>query len=363
MKKSLILTTLILLSIGLFSCNKEDDIIDTDDDSTIIQQEPTAEGIYKPLMRISQISGDYFNETWNWSTDNLTAICGNHIRYDLSYEGERLNQVEVNGTQEHNIYDDIINMTTNYVYNGTLQTQIIQKINDVDIATFTVQHNANNKINDVNIDIDTNFLSEYIEDIIENLIENRTSIKLNTTKNGEKYNVSNSQANSHLEWTGNNLTQLSFTIAGDIIITVGEIQELLNTIGSEHLGNLAEIADKINLLNPDRKIPITVGLHDTIDYTFDNKNNPYYGLLYYQLNAKERGLQGLSQNNILSYSSNGVFYVSFQIEILPGISGEPHTYSIPMLPINRTYKYQYNNKGFPTKITDNFGSTYITYSE
>ena len=349
MKKTLISLIVTMFIIGIVSCSKEDVPI-PHEDGFAIQPVPSADGVFNPTMKISSIADEQNTETWTWGNDKLSEIHEKHAQYKFSYMGSQISQIIANGTLED--YDDLVTMTTNFSYNGDHLTQMVNEINDEPMLSMTLQHNANDKISHVDIEMNSTDLSNYIDDFISSIFPDK-----NNTKN---FDFNSDNIYSDLNWNGNNMSQMIFTANGEIVIKIGELQGILNAIDDNNLGNYTEIINIINAIDPNREIPITLEISDTTDYTYDSYNNPYYGFFYCKLGATNVVLKGLSQNNILTSTSYGTINIVLDNPLIPGLS---FNHSIPIPTKTKTYQYQYNANGFPIAITEKYKSYTITYSK
>lgn len=342
MKKITILILSLIVMISVSSC-KKDSI--NEDDEFVLQPVPEADGVFNPMMKIANVTGDNINEDWTWTNDQLTAIQYQNVSSTISYNGNQMSEITMSTTDA--------TTNTQFTYNNNQLIQVKNSLNNTNAVNLTLQHNANNKISYADIQINQTYATSIFNQLFDQFFNKHTK---GTYNPNAKIDIENATGKATLNWNGNNMNKMIANFNTKFTITAGEIKQMLENIDPSILGNYASIIDAINLLPNTTALPIKCTINDTTNYTFDNKNNPYYGFLCYELETSEIVLKGLSQNNVLTSQTNNGVIVTIHIPLL-GDQSIP----IPLPSYSQSYQYQYNAKGFPTEVTSNKNSYTITY--
>ncbi|MCF0211926.1 MAG: hypothetical protein HUK17_03410 [Bacteroidales bacterium] len=350
MKKLHLIALVALLSLAATSCKK-----DIDDLGTF------SEGIYQPSFRIASIQQNGSPlETWNWGSAKLSSISlpQEGATLAFSYNGDQIGSVVITkpGTDMQ---------TISYSYGGSKLTKV-EVVNGTrtDIS-MQINHNADDKISNVRLD----FSDQYLVDLAFGMLgslktlgsligdQNARSIaqaakSLCPKSNPEKYSISNKSFTMTYVW--NDDDDLTQTVLSGNVTATATLADVGNFID---LGALQSI---LSMIGSDIEFPLSVTVNQTTNYTYDDKNNPFYCLYRNTIDASN-----LSKHNLLNAVASGAADMSLTLTIpsdIPIMGGMTY-------PLNRaidlsgsdTYTYTYNKKNLPETYTLNGSSFSIIY--
>lgn len=332
--KKILLAVCAIAVVSLTGCKK--DPADTPD------PQPTAsEGVYNPGARIATISNDEETQHWVWASSKLdriesTDLAGNPAGVQqFSYSGDRI--ASMTQTVEG------IATETRVTYSGNLISAISIYTDGTQSVNATVSHNASNKINRVDLDVD----ASYINNLLGMLTQGGFGFK--GAKDGRKLSITSANIYATFEWQGDNVSRMIVNADINGGISMDDIAQFVDL--NEMLGDMASL---VSLIQGEQ--PMTISLRDTMDLTYDAQHNPLQGFI---------GLldpQVLSANNYTLMDNYGNADINITINI-PLVGGYPIQQSIP---INRVmdFMYTYNAAGYPLTVSDDEGNqTTYTYQE
>lgn len=320
MKKLIFSLAIASLVMGMVGCKK-----DNNHDNAM------GEGVYAPEMRIATITNENSTQTWEWGSSKLASISdskGGSAQFD--YTGNKISNI----TSTLNTANP---MQMKYDYDDGWMTKLSVIEDNKNIMVANIRHNANDQISGLTATLNEDYLMSAIGDMIGL-----------GAKNGSKFTFSNQDIQMAFVWSGNNVKQaiLTANLSGSI-----SASDIVDMVGSENLG---EIGSFISLLSGD--FPLSISVKDTMTYTYDNHHNPFYMLL-----TDGPMPTTLSENNPLTMENSGKGDLKITLSI-PMLGEYPIEQSIPIKD-NDAWTYEYNSKGFPTKISNTDGIQTITYME
>lgn len=331
MKKILLAVCAISL-ISLVGCKK--------DDPTPEPQPTTGEGIYNPDAHIATVVNNDGTQQWIWNGDKLDRIESS----DNDGNATSVQQFTYNGNRIASISQTIsgVQTETRVTYSGNLISAIGIYTDGNRSVNANVSHNASNKINRIDLDVDASYISTLLGDLIGN-------IDLGGMKNGSKFTLNNADIYATLEWQGDNVSRMIINADINAGITMDDLSQFIDL--TEVLG---DAASWVSLIQGEQ--PLIISLKDTIDYTYDDQHNPLQGMI---------GMldpQVLSANNYTIMDNHGMADVNLTINI-PFVGSYPIERNVPIVRVSDLF-YTYNNAGFPLTVSDDQGNeTTYTYHE
>jgi hypothetical protein len=336
MKKVFIVFAATALALGFVACTEKENITPTGGDTT--PTEPTyQEGVYAPLMKIETLNYDDGTvQTWNWNGEQLMSVTEGNDSRQFTYSNGRIAQVS--GTMS-NLMGMIPNVTgvVSFTYNGNLLDKSTVNSDGTDLALMTFNH-ADGKISSVDAAVD----AEYISGMLDGMMTGAKGQKINPKQ--ILLDTSDNSIHAELVWEGKNVKQM--VVMGNIPFELSkEAYETLKPYLPVEQAMLSLI-DLYFLVSD--AIPLQISISDTMDYTYDNKINPYYCYMGELVPAN------LSLNNYLTMSSHGTATISVTLTETP--------MKVVSQPINdyEEYTYEYNEKNYPTYVegSKNYSITY-----
>lgn len=311
-------------------------------------QIPTGEGIFNPAQRLISIAIDgTTSEEWTWANDVLTTILtaddnGNLVESGwFDYDNYRI--VSMTGTIEG------MPVEVGYTYSGDKLATVSVFSGPMEVINITFTHNAAGKPSHLTMEI-----NEVLLALLPQLFgDGFPDIFNNSTLTPSKWGINSTDFSADLAWQGDNVAQIILNGQISISATLGEIRQMVNL--DSMLGSYASV---LSLLGDSAVMPITVMLNDTSDFTYDDKDNPFYGFL-------GRLDPAIFSANNVTYSCNRIsVYLSTLLDV--GFSTIPITFPMPVPVENapQTFSYTYNAAGFPETVTNGEGSvTQYTYQQ
>ena len=348
MKKILVVVCTITL-LGLAACNK-----DKDNDNGQNTEQPTnqGDGIYNPGAKIDQIhysDSATPDEVWQWEGDrvmsiSMTAAGGSEqagISFDYNNEGR---------------IADIFTTVMGAPIEAALNYNAQKLINGASIyaggttmATAQVSHNAQQKVNRISLDVNDEVLAQLVQLISMLLSDSNSIMPFLTTTPSSKFSIDNDAFEANFIWGGNNVTRMIVNAQLNMTTTLNEIPTgLLQTLVPADYASMIELA--VTLMG-DTPIPVQVTVTDTVDYTYDNQQNPLRGFL------GRMSIAALSANNLATVTGHGKANISGSLNL--GLMGSlPINYDYPLNDLgNASYSYTYTPDGYPLVVTDADGNT------
>ncbi|MBQ8702959.1 MAG: hypothetical protein IJ524_01125 [Bacteroidales bacterium] len=304
-------------------------------------QTATGEGVFNPAQRLISIAIDgTTSEEWEWANDVLTTILtadenGNLVESSwFEYDNHRI--VSMTGTLEG------MPVEVGYTYSGDKLAAVSVYSGPLEVLNIAFTHNAAGKPSHLTLEINETllaFLPQLFGDGFPDIFNSKSTIP-------SKWEINSTVFTADLAWQGDNVAQVIFNGQININATLGEIRQMANLDSL-----LGSYASYLSLLGDSTVMPISVTMNDTSDFTYDNKNNPFYGFLG-RLDPTV-----LSANNVTASDTR----VSVNLATALDLSFMTIPLSFPLpVPVengSQTYSYTYNAAGFPETVTDGDGST------
>lgn len=305
-------------------------------------------GQYAPEMKISEIRRDGdTRQAWTWNENKLERVDYRSNGQTISsatftYDGDRL--VQVTGP-----YDAL----TRLIYSGNQISQIEFQQDGI-AGTFNLEYN-NGKVNKMTLPFSREILQELAGDDFPEFITRGT---------GEMV--------VDLTWTGNNVSRQVLAANFSASISASEMMEMAEMMGMSDM--LEPIAPFVGMLAA-FQFPITLSMTTTTTVSHDDKHNPFQGYMG-RFSIQEEIHTIFSANNPTTVSSTTEMNYSLTLpDGLPAMLAAmgvnladygitfPITGTVPMDEDVDNYSYQYNDRGFPTHITDDYDTEEIIYAE
>ena len=320
---------------------------------------PQGEGIYNPTgAHIATIdfsdNGDNVDQKWVWSDYKLQRIeeknaAGDYDpAYTYTYDNWRLSQMIM--------LSDEMPGTVNYTYTSNKLTGISITSSGMNIADAEIVRNSSDKI--VHMDIIVNneiiqmlvgLLSDGFGDmdkkgkdmltpVFGHDLTRAMAVAAEKLYHGQKLSVNSTDFEVDFTWSGNNVASAVVTATINGGITFEELNQFVNLetiVGTDYYAVLAAIAGTDEL-------PIELTVADTMEYTYDQKKNPFQGF-YGQLD-----ISTFSANNVASSFAHGWMDASITFSV-PLLGDQVIPFGMPLEGDSEptTFTYTYNNAGFP----------------
>jgi len=288
-------------------------------------------GIYTPLQKIDYIlPAEGVPEIWLWNGDLLEALadddqCGGYTeKCWLGYEDQQLTYMQ--SAIEGMPYE------AEYTYtNGQLENVYATSMGNLVLAMQFGYDEA-----------------KHVTRIGLNLSPALLGFFTSTVMDMEGIEISEPEAEIHLDWQGDNVASLVLTTEVDASVTLGQAKELVDL--EAIAGSYASLID----LLPDSTIlPLHIDITDTIEYTYDSHPNPIRGLL------TTPDVAVLNENNQLSAYHHGTTVLAITLQTAFGNLTLP--YPIPISPTHTAYTYTYSENGLPLDVIQD-GEIVKTYN-
>lgn len=319
------------------ACNKEQ-IVDppAEDDTTHVTppaiEEPTyQEGIYEPLMKIASIEKDDGNtDTWNWTGDLLTSVSstdGTSRQY--TYDNRRL--VSATGAA-FGASGDVM-----FTYDGDQLARCMVSTNDSTLAMLTFNH-ADGRISGADVAVDARYISGMLDGLIPSMRKGRLFDPKQITLDENDNSI-------HVDfvWSGKDVARV--VVTGDIPFELTkEMYEAMKPYLPVDSSQLALVDLYFMISN---SLPMQILVNDTIDYTYDNKINPFYCYL------GEINPTCFSLHNVLSASNQGRVAINVTLMSPMQVFEQP-------IEDYKVYTYDYNDRNYPVEVigSENYTITY-----
>lgn len=344
MKKLFVSLFAVAILASVVSCKK------TETSEEIILTPVYKEGVYHPIMKVASVSENgILSQEWSWNRDNL-----DHITWiddgvkTYTYTGDYITKVVSNQSMGEEL---------RYTYADGQMTKCEVYYQDAMALSVDLQHNASGKISGGEIMVDDNFLMNLAGQLLgqgsffERLVGTPAAqalvkmAQVARVSNGAKLGISDKTFSTTFIWNGENVDKQ--VLNGSFILNISsedlELVQNFIDIPEQYL-TIIQMA----MMLGSGSIPLQIGLTDTISATYDNMYNPMF------CNWGDiMSPQTLSQSNILTMNNNMLLTVSIA---LMGQNQELFRY-----PNNTSeeYRYEYNDKKYPTKVT---GTNEIVYT-
>lgn len=339
MKKTFFVFLSMAFVLGVVSCQKEQTVVTPEDNTTPEPTEPTyQEGVFAPLMKIASIDREEgICETWTWNGDLLTSVTNTDgDTRGFTYANGRLAQVTGSMSNLFGIIPGVAG-TVAFSYNGTLFKNCTVTSSGTDVVLATFGHSGD-RVSYIDLALDAEYISGMLDGLLTGGKGSRLDPKqilLDTTDNS---------IHVDMVWNGKDVSQV--IVAGDIPFAL--TKEMYQTI-KPFLpvdSSMLALVDLYFILS--NTLPMNINVADTIDYTYDNKFNPYF-CYFGDINPS-----CLSLHNILSSNNHGSVSISVTLTSSP--------MQVTSQPINdrKVFFYEYNDRNYPTTVegSDNYTITY-----
>ncbi len=319
------------------------------------------EGTHQPEHKVATVKENGgLAQSWEWGEKKLSTITDQkaNCTYTFSYTGDKLANTVVS-------YRDGSTESIFYTYeNGALSK--VQLVNGTRVdMEFMVSHNANDKFSTVNINISDIYFFEMAmaalngnimiksqgarlllgDDMFDNLAKVAAATPQSKMQGG-KYSIENKHFQLTYVWEGDNVKEEVLSGNVTATATLSDMGQFID------LGPLQFVLDYLDM---NIEYPISVTVNRKVNYTYDEKFNPYWYCWIAGFDARS-----LSRNNMVTDvavgSGEGTVTVSLPNEV-PMLGGMeyPITRTVDMSH-NYSYNYEYNKKKYPTKVTDQQGT-------
>ena len=338
-----------IMMLGLVACGGDNPSKDPTDNPTRQQ----AEGEYCPAVKIEYTQLDEVpTEIWGWTGDKLMFVgtpdqCGGYTETTLfSYDGSRVSAVE-------KVADSI---AVHVSYSGKYITAFTLMYAGVEGATVAVEHNADNKIGRMAVEVNEVLLQQLVNRLLSDgelfsrhpLVRllgepvARTLVRVASLREASRTKVGfdNVAATIELDWTGENVTQVRVAAEVAARVTMAEVAQVVDL--EEYLGSLADLAATLP-----GEHPLTAVVSDTVYYTYDDHANPLRGYM------GEVDVAMLSANNVLTADNYGTADLTLTLSI-PIVGEHPVSQSIPLSQTS-SWNYTYTEAGYPARVTNDEG--------
>ena len=365
MKK--IITVLCCASLMLVAgCKKEEQPNNQGSgNSDPVVQHDEREGAYDPVCKIAGITYNdgTVPETWLWDTTtghlmsvNDDDMCGGYVeRVRFTYRPDgRVDQVDVSNLSLGELLPGTqLSGTLHVDYSGDQVSSIAVTNSGTQVLAAQVQHNSNNKVSGATLEMSNDLLVDLFNMVLAQFLNDSTGSGDAVTA------VDNVSGNVAFQWDGNNVSQARLNVGFRVESTVGTLVDLVGEDNLSMFGTYGSLLAMAAAITPNLPLYFTVAVGDTVDYTYDNKVNPYKNYL------GRVHISCLSANNMNMEVHNGNANVIISTSLGGGSLQQIYQTNYA-LPINdKSYDYeQYNSANCPTRIVDQDGVvTLIQYME
>ena len=331
-----------LATLSLVACKKGEETPTPNHPNNPAQQYDTREGAYDPVGKIVAVtySDDTPSEEWVWENGKLQRV-NNDVLFTYRADG-RVDQVEIQNIQTGGLLPiDGLGGTMAVSYSGDYISALSVMNDGTEALTVQVQHNSAKKISGATIDLSDNVLLDLFNSMLAQFMPDSTGSDNFATA------VDNVTGNVSFSWNGDNVNQALLNIGFRVATTVGT---LVNLIGEENLSSMfGENGSMLALaasMFPNQPLYFNVTVGDTVDYTYDNKVNPFHHYL------GRLHISALTANNVLSEEHTGNAHVTITTS-LGGSNMQLYEtdYPLPLEP--NYYEYlEYNAKGCPLRMVN-----------
>lgn len=315
------------------------------------QQHDEREGAYDPVCKISGItySDGSEAEVWSWQDGRLQHVNQN-VMFSYLSDG-RVDQVDISNLSLGELLPGTqLSGTLHVDYSGDYISNLTVSNNGMQVLAAQVQHDDNShKVSGAMLDMSEDLLLDLFNMLLAQFLNDSTGSGNVATS------VDNVTGSVAFQWEGNNVSQARLNVGFRVESTVGT---LVNLIGEENLEMFGSYAQYLTLLPDNQPLYFDVTVGDTVDYTYDNKVNPfknYLGRVHIScLSANNMNLEVHSGNAHVAISTT-ILYQTVQV----------YQTSYPLPIGSNSYEYmEYNAAGCPLRIRDDGGVvTEIQYME
>lgn len=306
----------------------------------------TGDGVYNPSAQIlfsrDELNG--YSHQWVWTDGKLVSIAE-----DGQYGAQAREVVHFNysnGRVSSIIFsDEQLNGTLSLVYANEYIQSFSLVYNGMTVVNASVEHNSANKVSHVSATADASFIENLMQFLGNGFGDTILSeMLLSSSTHQSKMSFNSLTFDIDFVWNGNNVDYSVLSAECEIGFTLSELSELVDL--SSYLGS-SDAVSLLMLMYGDTEIPITIGICDTVEYTYDNHTNPLQGLM------SQMTIATLSANNTTEEYSHGSVIFSAQNPL----TSSPISFDRPVPESTTTYTIQYNGNGLPIAVTDDTENT------
>ena len=288
-------------------------------------------------------------EVWSWQDGRLQHVNQN-VMFSYLSDG-RVDQVDIANLSLGELLPGTqLSGTLHLDYSGDYISNLTVSNNGMQVLAVQVQHDDNShKVSGAMLDMSEDLLLDLFNMLLAQFLNDSTGSGNVATS------VDNVTGSVAFQWEGNNVSQARLNVGFRVESTVGT---LVNLIGEENLEMFGSYAQYLTLLPDNQPLYFDVTVGDTVDYTYDNKVNPfknYLGRVHIScLSANNMNLEVHSGNAHVAISTT-ILYQTVQV----------YQTSYPLPIGSNSYEYmEYNAAGCPLRIRDDGGVvTEIQYME
>lgn len=364
-KRAVVVICAVALMVGAVSCKK--DKVEPEDEYV----NPTyVEGVFNPGKHLSTVVGTGINQEWSWSGNSPQQLIGisdadNSTGYNFTYNGSGRMTTST-------ILADGSNFTCLFTYDEGMLDRMSVRFHGGIAAVGTVGY-AGGKLNRVDY-------TDISDDLVWYFARKYASEYMNLDLSSADLDFKNPTLSDVLTWSSDgNVSQESLTanISGEI--SISDLFAIAGDAFSEQLGSMGSLLLPLIVQSMgDSSFAFTISGDVNVDYTYDDKYNPFLGLWYRGISLQP---MSLSANNFTSAHAMGNLrlevvvslpeecpeflseYASYWPMVYLMVNGRSFGQDIPVdKTITRTY--QYNTIGFPTSYTNQDGENVtLTYKD
>lgn len=375
--KKYLLPFLALATLALaVACEK-----DSDESVTPPQnpEQPT-EGVFSPQRRIASIWVDgAASEQWVWENNLLqrvevpndegSFVPASSFSYDAS---SRFSTATVTDSM-------FGSMVVNYSYQGSLLQSLDVNVMGMSAVTANVQHSGD-KATHVDLEINSAVLqllasllgggggeelpargASPMVDLLSDLLTPQGLRGMMRCvpqhASASKLAIEGIGCTIDFSWEGDNMVQARIAANLQGTVTAAELSNLIELVSTfVDLDGLSSIGTIIEMFGEETVLPITLGVGDTIDLTYDNKPNPFHGFI------ARLDPMVLSANNVLTHTSRGSLSGSISADV-PILGTQTYPFSFALPASSSTFVYTYATDGYPTQVNSTDEDGEVSTSE
>lgn len=330
-------TAALLLTVG---CKKEEQHNNTSSGGNEPQRD-LREGAYDPVCKITGVTYNDGStpEVWSWQDGKLQNV-NQDVLFAYRSDG-RVDNVTVNNLSLGDLLPGTqLSGTMSVNYSGDYISSIVVENAGTQVLTAQVQHNSNNKVSGASLVLDNELLLDLFNMMLAQFLGDSAN------SDDAVSSVDNVDGNVAFTWQGENVSQARLNVSFRVTSTVGTLVDL---VGEENLSMFGSYAQYLTMLPDNQPLYFNIAVGDTVDYTYDNKVNPYKNYL------GRVHISCLSQNNMDMEMHNGLINVAISTSLFGSMIQLYQTsYALPI--DNKYYEYSsYNNAGCPLRMVDQDG--------
>lgn len=307
-------------------------------------EEPQREGVYNPSAKISAVhysDSSREDEVWMWEGNQLVAV---EPGVDFTYSNGRVSTIYMS------LMGVGAEVELNYGSDKLIYAAPIH-VMGMEATTVQVRHNSQKKVDRLSFELDNMMMNAVLQLLMDfiNSDSNGGILPFLHPAPASKATIDSNLTKVDILWTGENATRALINAKINMTTTLNELpRELIESQLGETITELA-----LAMIG-DTPLPVTLSIADTIDYTYDDHNNPLKGYL------GAIDISALSNNNVETSNNHGAASITANISVFG--SSYPLSYSYPIEIGYTSYTFQYNSNGYPTRKTDQDGNiTEYTY--